>query len=110
MKKYILGFASGITLGLCAVGTAQLITTVPTPPVAGVITYQLSNAGSYALGVQFLSLTNEFGTQIFSIPTMIGGMTNAHCRIDFDFHNSLPNQATNWNNILATINILPMPH
>jgi hypothetical protein len=109
MKQYILGLLTGLVLGLCAVGTAQLINSVPTAPNEGVITYQLSNAGSYALGVQFLSLTNEFGTQIFSIPTMIGGMTNVHCRIDFDFYNSLPAQTTNWNNILTMINITPLP-
>ena len=110
MKQYISGLLTGLIISLAGAGSSQLFTVVPTPPVSNIVSYQLTTTGSYALGLQFLSLTNENGVALFSVPTMIGAMTNSNCRFNFDFHNGLPNQTTNWNNIVTTVSVIALPN
>ena len=115
MKKYILGLLTGLVLGLCALtGHAQILilTNLPTPNPQYNIT--LSPADCFALGQQLgqqvMTPTNAIGSNYFSQTFMIGGLTNPGCEFRRAFHQSIPNQTTNFTAVTGFWMIIPQPN
>ena len=108
MKKHLILLS--IFLSCALTGHAQILTNAPTPPTNPQYNITLSPADCFALGQQLMTLTNALGSNYFSQTFMIGGLTNSGCEFRLVFHQSIPNQTTNFTAVTGFWMIIPLPN